>query len=215
MGQFEHETFGQMAQRGAIRDYLKLKEVARILVQDPLSETTRKERRTLLGLGVVITTIVLTGTVPTKIAAIGVEFSQTHQKSLFYILAAVDLYYILAFSLFAISDYIVWKIKLSEALETEIKATLATDTQDHGEKKENDRIIQLQSELATIKSNNLQSALNRRLGFDININDNRLKLPDRLIRFSNPLSKSRIVFEFWLPFLAGAVSLALLLTHLP
>ena len=66
-----------------------MKKSAAILVSDCLSEVTRKERRSLLGismLGIVITQAEL---VPTKISALGVEFSQANQAVLLLILAFV------------------------------------------------------------------------------------------------------------------------------
>lgn len=53
---------------------------AEILVADPLESVTRRERKTLLGLCAIGIAIVHMELVPTKISALGIEFSKTDQQ---------------------------------------------------------------------------------------------------------------------------------------
>jgi len=49
---------------------------SQIRVQDPLSAVSRSEQKILLGVSVLSITIVKTGLIPTKISALGIEFSK-------------------------------------------------------------------------------------------------------------------------------------------
>lgn len=80
-----------------------------ILLQDPLREITRKERRSLLGVSIVSIAIVKTGLVPKEITALGIKFSETDKSGLLLILAAVVLYFFAAFVLYAVSDLLAWR----------------------------------------------------------------------------------------------------------
>ena len=65
-----------------------------IQLRDPLSKETRLERRNLLGASAIGIVIVKTGLVPSKISALGIEFSQTDQRSLLLAIAAVISYFL-------------------------------------------------------------------------------------------------------------------------
>lgn len=80
-----------------------------ILLHDPLSDVTRKERRMLLGISMLGVALVKTGLVPTKISALGVEFDKTNQQALLGILALVTLYFAVAFLIYAAADFIAWR----------------------------------------------------------------------------------------------------------
>jgi hypothetical protein len=75
---------------------------------DPLSEVTRKERLYLLGASTIGVTIVFTGLVPSKIRAQGITFAQADRRSLLFILALVIAYFLVAFILYAASDFLAW-----------------------------------------------------------------------------------------------------------
>ena len=87
-----------------------------IAVRDPLSEVTRNERRVLLGVSIIGIALVKTGLVPSKISALGIEFSQTDQKSFLLILALVALYFTAAFTVYAASDFIAWRLAFRGAV---------------------------------------------------------------------------------------------------
>jgi hypothetical protein len=90
---------------------------AEIAIRDPLSEVTRNERRFLLGVSIIAIALVRTGLVPSKISALGIEFSHTDQKSLFSVLALVTSYFVAAFVLYASSDFIAWRLAYKASLK--------------------------------------------------------------------------------------------------
>jgi len=92
-----------------------------ILLKDPLSEITRKERRSLLGVSAIGIAMVKTGLVPTKIPAFGIEFSQTNKLSFFIVLAAIVFYFLLAFLVYAIPDFLAWRMKYQNLHESSKK----------------------------------------------------------------------------------------------
>jgi hypothetical protein len=86
-----------------------------ILVQDPLSDVTRSERRMLLGISILVVAIVKTGLIPTKISALGIEFSSNSRMALLWILALIVGYFLVAFLIYAFSDFIGWRLRLNQA----------------------------------------------------------------------------------------------------
>ena len=87
-----------------------------VRLKDPLSDVTRRERRSLLAASVVGVTMVKTGLVPEKISALGVELSKVNQRSLLIVLASMTLYFLIAFILYASSDFLAWRLSLFESL---------------------------------------------------------------------------------------------------
>src|SRR5260221_1629280 len=92
-----------------------------VFLDDPLKDVTRKERKMLLGISVLAIVLVKTGLVPTKISALGVEFSETHQQALLLIVSLVDIYFLFAFVIYATTDFFVWRKALVKASRDEIK----------------------------------------------------------------------------------------------
>ena len=88
---------------------------AEIFVSDPLSKVTRTERRVLLGVSAIGIAIVKTGLVPSKIAALGIEFEQADKRALLRIIGFVVLYFLVAFALYAASDYFAWRYRYTTA----------------------------------------------------------------------------------------------------
>jgi len=80
-----------------------------LLLHDPLSEVTRKERRMLLGISMLGVAIAKTGLVPSKISALGIEFAESDQKALLTLLATIVLYFLAAFTVYAWSDFLAWR----------------------------------------------------------------------------------------------------------
>lgn len=89
-----------------------------IRLRDPLAEVTRKERRSLLGVSMLGIAIALADLVPTEIAGFGVKLSQSNQSTLMVLVGLVCLYYLLAFCIYAASDYVLWRLALREAFST-------------------------------------------------------------------------------------------------
>jgi hypothetical protein len=83
-------------------------ELERLRVAGPLSEETRKVRKSLLISSIVGWAFVRVGLVPTKISALGIELS-TKDQSAFYVLAALIVgYFLVSFIVDAATDVINW-----------------------------------------------------------------------------------------------------------
>lgn len=79
------------------------------LLTNLLSDITRKERKALLGTSVLSITLALTGLVPTKITALGIEIAQSNQGWLFVILVLIVVYFLNTFIVYGSVDYLVWR----------------------------------------------------------------------------------------------------------
>jgi hypothetical protein len=75
-------------------------------VFDFLSDLTRKERRNLLAASAIGIVVAKTGLVPTKIAALGIEFSPTDRTTFLKCLSGVVAYFLVAFIIYAADDYV-------------------------------------------------------------------------------------------------------------
>lgn len=87
-----------------------------VMLRDPLSTVTRKERQYLLGVSILGITLVKTGLVPSKISALGIEFAKTDQQSLMTIIGLVTLYFLGAFVIYAASDFLAWRLAFIESV---------------------------------------------------------------------------------------------------
>jgi hypothetical protein len=81
-----------------------------VMLGDPLSEVTRRERRMLLGVSVLSIFIAKTGLVPEKISALGVELAKTDQKAFLGIMVFVVLYFVTAFIVYGLTDFLAWML---------------------------------------------------------------------------------------------------------
>jgi len=87
----------------------------RIKTRSPLSETTWKERRSLLVAGMIGIIIVKLGIVPAKISALGVELTPQNQESLKVVLSFVVFYFLICFVIQLILDVLGWTYTLASA----------------------------------------------------------------------------------------------------
>ncbi|MHB1051197.1 MAG: hypothetical protein ACYC09_14050 [Bacteroidota bacterium] len=83
---------------------------------DFLSESTRKEKRALLGISVIAIAIVQTGLLPTKISALGIEFQLNDQRALLLLMVFVVVYFLIAFTMHASTDFIRWRVVYNSTL---------------------------------------------------------------------------------------------------
>ena len=86
------------------------------VLRDPLSEVTRKERLYLLGTSMVGIAILRTGLVPTQISALGIEFQRADQQTFLFLLGLVVFYFLVAFVVYATSDFLAWWEVYREAM---------------------------------------------------------------------------------------------------
>jgi hypothetical protein len=87
-----------------------------VLLSDPIRETTRKTRRTLLGTSTVALAVSWAGLLPEKITALGIELSIKNQGQLLILIAAVVGYFLVAFIVYAASDFVAWHFSYSGAI---------------------------------------------------------------------------------------------------
>lgn len=92
-------------------------------LRDALSDVTRKERRFLLGTSLLGIAVTKTGLVPSKISALGIELQGADQRALLAIVAFVISYFLVAFIVYATSDYLAWRLSISRQA---IKKTLSS-----------------------------------------------------------------------------------------
>ena len=82
------------------------------LLRDALSDVTRKERRSLLGISLFGITLSIGGMVPSKIPSLGIVFRPADQQTLLIIVAVIVFYFIVTFIIYAASDYLSWKLEI-------------------------------------------------------------------------------------------------------
>jgi hypothetical protein len=80
-----------------------------LILYNPLSEITRRERRALLGLSVLAIAMVKVPLVPEKIGVLGLEMALKNQQNFLFIFALVLCYFVGAFFLYALTDYFAWR----------------------------------------------------------------------------------------------------------
>ena len=83
---------------------------------DPLSEVTRKERRNLLAASTTGALVATTGLVPTQFSALGIQFTPPAQQAFVVLLASVVSYFILAFVVYGVADFFIWRKKYQDYL---------------------------------------------------------------------------------------------------
>ena len=93
------------------------KRPSEVRVRDPLSEVTRRERTTLLGVSAIGIIIAKSGLVPSKISALGIDFDRADQTAILRMLSGVAVYFLVAFVIYASSDLIAWRGAFHDALQ--------------------------------------------------------------------------------------------------
>lgn len=74
-------------------------------LQDPLSASTRGERRLLLVLSTVTLLMVVIGLFPTKVEALGIAFESKNRLDLIMLLGAANVYALVGFVIYAWADF--------------------------------------------------------------------------------------------------------------
>jgi hypothetical protein len=83
-------------------------------LRDALSNVTRRERQFLLGISLLGIALIKAGLVPSKISGLGIEFQSANQEALLLIVAIVIIYFLVAFTIYAASDFLAWRIVISK-----------------------------------------------------------------------------------------------------
>ena len=162
------------------------KEIKNISLVDPLSEVTRKERRILLGLSMLGIFFVKAGALPSKINALGIELESSDQSAFLYLMSFGLLYFTLAFFIYAMSDFIVWRNAVTKAYIVSYKDYM----------KERDCYPQ-DPDGAELQSEE-QRAYQRNRIWQI---------------LTKPMSITRAAFEFLLPLIVGIYSITTMVLH--
>ena len=130
--------------------------------------------------------MVKTGLTPSRISVFGIEFNPIDQASVLFTVAALNFYFLIAFIIYAISDYHAWRMKLYAANKEII-----------GHQKVRDAKNLLEIELDINKR--AEQELRRRYPFR--------KL---LLDVSKPIWKTRALFEFLIPILIAIYAICVL-----
>jgi hypothetical protein len=103
---------------------------ASAIVKDPLSEETRRNRRALLAISAICLTARLLWIFPTQISAVGITFSTTNEKrKLIWAAVAFQIYFLVAFAISAVSDFLQWRHEMRKEVETYQQSDEATRLQ--------------------------------------------------------------------------------------
>ncbi len=96
---------------------------------DPLSEVTRKERTSLLGFSMLGLALVAVPLVPEKFGVFGIEFTKLNQKNFMATYALLIAYYLIAFAIYALTDYVAWRRSEHIRLSAYIRAQGASEAE--------------------------------------------------------------------------------------
>jgi hypothetical protein len=86
-----------------------------VLIKDPLTEVTRRERRTFLGVSILAIAVIKANLIPNRLTAFGVEIDHVRHEALVTVLTAIVLYFLFVFVAYAFSDFLGWRIAFWEA----------------------------------------------------------------------------------------------------
>lgn len=84
---------------------------------DPLSDVTRRERRNLLAASTIAVLTAHAGLIPKQISALGIELTSGNQSDFLILLAAVVIYFLVAFGVYGFADFLLWRHKYHDYLE--------------------------------------------------------------------------------------------------
>ncbi|EKO3709026.1 hypothetical protein LO977_003331 [Vibrio metschnikovii] len=156
-----------------------------INLNDPLSEVTRKERKVLLGLSMVSLFFSQAGILPSKISALGIELKTTDQNEILYLMSIALFYFVCAFFLYAISDFMVWRKAITKENRSQFQKMILV-------------------EYSNPPSNPIEC--------DMQSEDARLAKKNRIwVTLTKPISIARGLFEFVLPVIFGFYAIIMML----
>lgn len=170
-----------------------------IRVTDPLSQHTRSVRKSLLVSSVIAIVVATTGFIPTKVSALGLEFSQSDRGSMLWLIGVIVAFFLLSFLVAAFADFTAWRMShMAKAWDEESIVY------------ENFRKSILENKKLTDEEREDLYEQERRVGAmwrNAGHLDNHM-LIEKLV---GPISWARMAVEFVLPVLAGIIALILLI----
>jgi hypothetical protein len=78
------------------------------VLNEPLSESTRRKRKALLLFNFIGLSIALTGIFPKNITSLGIDLQQVGNTTLLYLLVGIIAYFFIGFIIYAFSDFLRW-----------------------------------------------------------------------------------------------------------
>jgi hypothetical protein len=81
---------------------------------DPLSDVSRRERRSLLASSTIAVLTAHAGLIPRQVSALGIELTSLDRSAFLILFAAVVIYFLVAFAIYGFSDFLVWRHKYHE-----------------------------------------------------------------------------------------------------
>jgi hypothetical protein len=176
--------------------------LAEVLVRDPLSAVTRKERLYLLAVSMIGIAMVRTGLVPSKIATFGIELDPPNRSALLFLLALVTVYFLAAFIVYAASDYIARRAAISMVGESELANVFDRVARKY--KYPDGRTLQGQYEAGTLRGREPEAVQEL---------DNDLPQYSTVPGSTQLMAAIRLFFEFILPLLVGMYAIYTLLSR--
>lgn len=79
-----------------------------IIASDPLGELARKERKALLMTSLIALAMAKAGLVPTEINFLGIKTSQINTPTVFWLVVAIVMYFLISFVMYALPDFFKW-----------------------------------------------------------------------------------------------------------
>jgi hypothetical protein len=99
---------------------------------DPLSDVSRRERRSLLASSTIAVLTAHAGLIPKQISALGIELTSLDRSAFLILFAAVVIYFLVAFAVYGFSAFLVWRHKYHQYQEkAEIAAQNWTQNDQH------------------------------------------------------------------------------------
>ena len=148
---------------------------------------------------VIAIAVAKTGFVPTKVSALGLEFSQADRGSMLWLIGAVVAFFLLSFLVAAFADFMAWRMSHmakawdEDSIEYEkLRKSIVEDRKLTDEERE---ALQEQERRGGAMWRNAGHAYDHR----------------RVQKFVVSISWARVAVEFVLPALAGIIALALLI----
>lgn len=176
-----------------------------ISVSNFLSEDARKERRNLLGLSAIGIAMTHAKLVPQEITALGIKFAESDQKRLLLVIAFVVIYFLLAFVVYAVADFSIWRIKFSYINTGDVNAARSRVVSDRSDRDSagydcppgDDEIYLSKDEYERFR--NLLEKVSR--------------VNKRWIGLSPFISVIRTIFDFALPIVVSVYAIASIFTY--
>jgi len=164
-----------------------------VRLHDPLSDVTRKERKYLLLVSAIGLIMLKTSLVPTKIAALGIEFSQIDQNILLKAVGIIVLYFLCAFILYALSDFVSWRLEFYSAKGEAILEQLRKH-------REFENLAGDRKEEITHQTSGVYAGIKK---FD----ETESRYEEFfLVKSAKPVSLFRAIFEFIVPIVFGTIA---------